>query len=188
MRIGIDIDDTLANTKELMIEYAIEYDKKHFRGNGIIHKEIYDLSGMFDWTKEEKKQFMKDCILEIADKVTLKPNAKEVLMKLKEEGNEIYIITYRTKKRYEDPQKTTEKWLKKQNIPYDKLITNSGPKGIVCKNNNVDVLIDDNLTHCLDASNYHIDTIVFDSIYNREHMDLPRVYTWDEVYEKLKRR
>lgn len=188
MRIGIDVDDTLANTKELIIEYAVRYDKKYFRGKGIIHPEIYDLCGMFDWSREEKKQFMKECIEEIADKVTVKENAAKVLTKLKEEENEIYIITYRTTKRYKNPQKTTENWLLKHQIPYDKLIVNSGPKGIVCKNNKIDLLIDDNLEHCLDAINYNIDTLVFDSPYNRDNQELPRVSSWMEVYEKLKRR
>lgn len=187
MRIGIDVDDTLANTKELIIEYAIEYDKKHFRNEGIIHPEIYDLSGMFNWTKEEKKQFINDCMEEIASKVTIKDNAKEVLQKLKKEGHEIYIITYRTLKRYKDPYKTTEEWLIKNNIPYDKLIANSGPKGIVCKKNAIQLLIDDNLTHCYDVLNYNIKSFVFDSEYNKES-DLPRVYTWNDIYEKLKRR
>jgi uncharacterized HAD superfamily protein len=187
MRIGLDVDDTIADTSSIVIEYALLFDKEYKEGKGIVDPEIRTLIGKFDWTLDDKYNFWKLYAKDMAINVKPKVDCKEVLTKLKEEGNEIYIVTYRTKERFEYPYELTEEWLKKEGIPYDVLIADSGPKGIVCKENNIDVLIDDGINHCTDALNNGIRALLFESKYNKIY-DIERVLNWKEVYEKLGRR
>jgi len=46
----------------------------------------------------------------------------KVVQKLKEEGNEIFIISGRNNGEYKNPKQLTEEWLKNNQIPYDQLI------------------------------------------------------------------
>ena len=47
MKIGIDIDDTISNTAEYLIEEAIKYDKL-YKKKGIIDITTYDFCGLFN--------------------------------------------------------------------------------------------------------------------------------------------
>ncbi len=51
-------------------------------------------------------------------------------------------------------------WLKKNNIYYDKLIVNVRKKGEICKQEKIDLFIDDNISNCLDVTKYGIKTII----------------------------
>ena len=86
MIIGLDVDDTMTNTSELLIEYA----EKHFNNSDknlirsilnpkMADKEIYD--------------FYCKHLQEIMMKYTLKENCKEVIDRLRLKGHKIIIIT-----------------------------------------------------------------------------------------------
>ena len=141
MRIGIDIDNCISNFDDVLLEEYIKHDKK-LRNTGIINdKPYYITEGMFDWSKEENDNFYYNNIQRIA--MSLKPlnNAKEVIDKLKADGNEIYIITSRDNGEYINPEEMTREWLKKYDIVYDKLIlTGKYQKGPVCREHKIDIM------------------------------------------------
>ena len=57
MKIGIDLDNVIANFDDVLLEEYIKYDKE-LRNTGIINENAdYIRSGMFDWTEEEEKSF-----------------------------------------------------------------------------------------------------------------------------------
>lgn len=122
MRIGIDIDNCISNFDDVLLEEYIKHDKE-LRNTGIINDKPYYLTvDMFDWSKEENDDFYYNNIQRIA--MSLKPlnNAKEIIDKLKADGNEIYIITSRDNGEYINPEKMTREWLEKYEIYFDKLI------------------------------------------------------------------
>lgn len=187
MRIGIDIDNTVSETITEVIKYALEYDKKYKDGKGIINTDTYNFSGMFDWREEDKNKFL-NIYSKNREKIVMrakpKENAVKIINKLKKENNEIYFITGRDSNHYWDPYLASKKWLDKNKIRYDKLIVSAKYKGLICKENNIDVLIDDSEEQCNDAKVYGIKTLLFDSFDNK-NSNLERVNNWNEIYIKI---
>ncbi|HOO68048.1 MAG TPA: hypothetical protein PLC53_01615 [Bacilli bacterium] len=186
MRIGIDMDNTLSDTSKIVFEYADMYDKKYKEGKGIVNPLEYNFVGKYDWTEEDKIDLFKRYREEWVINAEPKKDAIDVIKKLKEEGNEIYIITGRQKGYFTDPYKITLDWLKKHNVLFDKVVVDTGLKGIVCKNNDVDILIDDSIIQCADVLNNGVKALLFDA-FNNKDSDIKRVYNWKEIYELLRK-
>ena len=186
MRIGIDIDNCISNFDDVLLEEYIKHDKE-LRNTGIINDKPYHITvGMFDWSKEENDEFYYNNIQRIA--MSLKPlnNAKEVIDKLKANGNEIYIITSRDNGEYINPEKMTREWLKKYDIYFDKLIlTGRYEKGPACKENNIDIMIEDSIKNCEDIENNGVKCYIMNTRYNQEETRFERVKTWNEIYSKI---
>ena len=186
MRIGIDIDNCISNFDDVLLEEYIKHDKE-LRNTGIINDKPYHITvGMFDWSKEENDEFYYNNIQRIA--MSLKPlnNAKKIIDKLKADGNEIYIITSRDNGEYVNPEEMTRKWLEKYEIYYDKLIlTGRHEKGPVCKENNIDIMIEDSIKNCEDIENNGVKCYIMNTRYNQEETRFERVKTWNEIYSKI---
>lgn len=69
------------------------------------------------------------------------------LIRLKERGYKIYIITGRKKNEMNDRNVETKQWLDNNIIPYDKLIFEENDKGVACYKNGVDIYVDDSIKH-----------------------------------------
>lgn len=186
MRIGIDIDTCVSNFNDVLLEEYIKHDKE-LRNTGIINDKPYNITvGMFDWSKEENDDFYYNNIQRIV--MNLKPlnNTKEIIDKLKADGNEIYIITSRDNGEYINPAKMTREWLEKHDIYFDKLIlTGKHEKGPVCKENNIDIMIEDSIKNCEDIENNGVKCYIMNTRYNQEETRFERVKRWDEIYSKI---
>ena len=186
MRIGIDIDNCISNFDDVLLEEYLKHDKE-LRNAGIINDKPYHITvGMFDWSKKENDEFYYNNIQRIA--MSLKPlnNAKEVIDKLKADGNEIYIITSRDNGEYINPEKMTREWLEKYDIYFDKLIlTGRHEKGPACKENNIDIMIEDSIKNCEDIENNGVKCYIMNTRYNQEESRFERVKTWKEIYLKI---
>ena len=51
-RIAIDIDDTVSNTTEYLLKYAIDFDKEHVNGEGVVDP-TKNLPRCFNWTDQD---------------------------------------------------------------------------------------------------------------------------------------
>ncbi|MGN1352840.1 MAG: hypothetical protein ACI4WF_02100, partial [Bacilli bacterium] len=102
MKIGIDLDDTLTDIQDDLLNLAFKYDKT-LRGKGIINFDKPFIGEKFDWSSEERDYFFKNYRLEVVKKARLRTNALETLNELKRRGYEIVIITARSDKYYSDP-------------------------------------------------------------------------------------
>ena len=195
MIIGIDIDDTITDTYEVMFNYAQDYTINILKKEPII-REVNQcnthsyIEALYNWTTEESRMFWKMYYEKNLREVKPKTLALEFLQKLKNEGNQIILITARIqpKNYYLDVQNETEKWLKLYNIPYDKLIINGRQKEIIAQEENIDVFIDDSFYNCQAVSNVGIKTYIMDTRVNRglDTENIERVYSWPHVYMKLK--
>ena len=181
MKIGIDIDDTISNTAEYLIEEAIKYDKL-YKKKGIIDITTYDFCGLFNWNKNDKEDFYKYVHDNDLHNMTVKEYAKEVINELRKEGHEIYIITRRDINIYKNPYQQTSDWLIKNNIEFDKLVVQAKDKGCVCKEHHIDLFIDDLPSNCERAHELGINVLIFDSPYNKEENRFQRVENWKEIY------
>lgn len=193
MNIGIDIDDTISNSFETIFADSQKFDielgnsgeTKQY-GKILDHNQIETLYP--HWTNEQIDLFWDTYFIKVLTKAKPKDYATEVLKKLKEDGNNIIIIT----SRYEDAEGKTEietytrKWLDKNGIVYDKLILGAQDKLLVAKENNIDLFIDDSIKHCRNVQSGNIKTFLYTSVCNQgvETPDLERVYSWIQIYNK----
>ncbi len=192
MKIGIDIDNVISKFNEALLEEYIKHDKE-LRNTGIINpKADYIRKGMFDWTEEEENDFYYNNIERIA--TNLKPinNSSYYIQKLKNDGNEIYIITGRNNGEYKEPLKLTKDWLNNYNIVYDRLILtnayNKHEKTEVCIENNIDIMIEDSSSMCLDLIKNGIKVYTMNTPYNQKETSFDRVSNWKEIYLKISKK
>lgn len=187
MKIGIDIDDTIADSYDSFLKCAFEYDKT-LRNTGIVSKKrLYHYD--FDWTEEEISNFYKVYFGRSFGGVTPKEDAMEILKKLKDEGHRIVYITSRNNMDTKfSAYDITMEWMRKYNVPYDEVITECNDKEAVCLREKVDVFIDDSQSQCTNtARNKDIMVILYDEF--NMHVDYdksPRVNTWNEIYNIIK--
>ena len=58
MRLGIDVDDTIAKTHQEIVRLALEYDKKYVKGKGFKDRNALYLVDMFYWQVNDAKRFI----------------------------------------------------------------------------------------------------------------------------------
>lgn len=184
MRIGIDIDDTITNSTEVVKEYIEKYDSVYSNDNHLKNN-IYDIiRGTF--ADELVVRFFKDHAIEMCNKIKIKENAKEVIDKLKKEGNEIYIITARSDNFYKNAYKFCEEYLKNNDIYFDKLITSQIYKVECCKKEKIDLMIDDAVDTVENLNKENIKAILFTSELNKDNnAKVKRVDNWLELYNEI---
>lgn len=182
MRIGIDIDDTMADTFDYLMPHIAEFfkiDINYLKDNNISY------SNLPKEMKEREFEFAKKYYDNVIPKTPFKHKVAECINKIKALGNEIIIITARDKRLYTDEYKTTIKELKDNNINYDKIICDFD-KAKVCKNEKIDLFIDDSIENCSKVNKLGITTLLFNSKSNiRVETKLTRVNNWEEIYEKI---
>ena len=186
MVIGIDMDDTICSTNELIVETADKYDKEVLGGTGIKDELAYEFTKMMGWPEEMKGKFFRDRLEFIMGNAEIKPSAREVINKLHDEGCKIIIISFRKDKYLTDPYKLTVDWLKANGVHYDKVYVNTGTKTDECIENGVNLFIDDKESHCEDVSKVGIDVLLFTNQYNHDETRFKRVDNWDQVYDYIK--
>lgn len=183
MKIGIDIDDTITNTWETVIPY---YSKLY----GISPSKLKISNPYYQAIKdkvtlEQYYQTIKLILQKIILDVELKPDASRVIKRLHDMGNEIIFITSRSTMDIIKPYETTEKYLKKHHIYYDKLIINQERKDITCLNEKIDIFIDDSNKHCDQVANTGIKVLMFETPYNNYNNKHLHVKSWQEIEHYL---
>lgn len=192
MILGIDIDDTISKTCEILVEYGKEYTKevlkkeKTLEFNGNLSNHFY-IESLFGWTREEADRFFELYYKKFVENVSPKEDSVEIINKLHDEGNKIVLITSRDNFADVNAKLETEKWLKKQGIKYDNLITDVLSKYQTCLDYNVELFIDDSYSNCMEISSHGIKTLMVDAKYNYNLNDekIRRVYSWKEIYSLI---
>ena len=182
MRIGIDMDDTITNSYDLIIELLgkiYNKDSNKIKEAGTNYYEIMDDEENFP----NYKEFAYKNFETLLPKASLKTGAREVINKLHDEGHEIVIITARNNKEYLNPYVTTYMYLVKNDILFDKICVNIEDKGTFCRMQNIDIFIDDSVINCKSTIDNGINTLLFDNSFNRNNTSMRRVLNWDEVYK-----
>lgn len=191
MVFGIDIDDTISDTTEKMFNLVQKFIVEDLKREPLIdevpiytHHVIETIHGL---SEEEFTSFLVKYYRELTEGVIPKTFSVEYLKKLKDEGNKIVLITARIETTDFDVKKSTEEWLKKYDIPYDKLIINAKTKLKAAQEEKVDVFIDDSFMNCSDVSKSGIKAYLMDSRGNRglNPEGFERIYSWPHLYYKL---
>lgn len=189
MRIGLDIDNVISNFDDILLKEYLNHDKE-LRNTGIINENASNMrKGMFDWSKEEDFEFYHNNVERIAKSLRPLSNAPKFIQKLKEEGNEIYIISGRDNGEYTNPREMTEKWLASYHIPYDQLILTDAydkqAKSKECIHHNIDIMIDDSVSICQNLKENGIKVWLMSKRFNQHADGFERVSSWREIYAKI---
>lgn len=182
MIIGLDIDDVIFDTSGAVnpvIEAAenkrlVKYKLDIARGDASI---------------PEVKEFWQKGAIEILKNAKPKPGAAEVIRRLRENGNKVVLITARGEKNFPGTVAVNEKALRDAGVEYDKVIYDSPDKVDACRENGVEIFVDDSPKNCVAVrQELGIPVIGFESDITREGLHeagVPSVDDWQELEKKL---
>lgn len=176
MVIGIDIDDTITNSSELIIEYA----KKHFKSDDIdIINNILNVSKI----DGELLQFYSKYLSEMIERYTVKDNAAKVIKRLREKGYKVVIITARGHTVTQDNlELMTTNYFNKHGIEVDEIIFRTKNKKEICIEKNIKIMVDDSINVLESLNDTNITPVLFNSIFNKDiNTDIKRVDNWLEL-------
>ena len=187
MKLGIDIDGVILDSESYIRTYAELYDLTELNGKGVQRKDELKLLKRYDWTEDNFKDFAQKYFVPLTKMAALMPASKVVLEKLREEGNELVIITARGGEMPE-MRIAAEEVFERENMKFDRLYWNKEDKLETCVDEKVDYMIDDNYDVCKRLSENNIKTIYFREKGMKkleENEYLKEVSSWGEIYRFL---
>ena len=164
MKIAIDIDDTLTSVDRM--QYTEPYLKENGLHFNLVNPDANSLIGLYDWTKEDVTRFIEAGGSRAFLEAPLRKGARETILKWRSAGHKIIILTARMPEWFPDPAALSREQLERNQIPYDELVADVWEKGAYCKENGIDVLIDDNFEICKKAQELGVKAILFVGKFN----------------------
>ena len=188
MKIGIDIDGVILDYQRVLNTYGDLYDFIELKKDGIVSKNELYLRKKYNWTDEERMNFVNKYFLKLSKQTHLIPGAKDVINMLKNEENELIIISARGGMIEEMKDVAINKF-EKEGLSFDKYYWKQEDKLDVAKKEKIDVMIDDSYDVCKKLSSNGIKTIYFrekDMKKLEENENLKEVSNWGEIYRYIK--
>lgn len=182
MRIGLDIDDTICNTFDLVLPYICEHfnlDYKEYKKKRISYKDFN-----FEGFKEYALKNYKDII----PNSPLKKGVIKYIKKLRNRGHQIIFITGRDTTEFEDPYTITYNYLVKNKVPFDKLLVNRLDKGDACIEESIDIYFDDEPRNYKSVEARGTDVYLFNRYSNQLLEGFKRVNSIKEIYKIIKKK
>lgn len=148
MKIGIDIDGIILDFERTMRSYAELYDLLILRKSGVKDSSQFDYLKRYDWTAEEKKNFINNYLIYATINSTpLIPLVKEMMDLFQLEGYEYLFITARGLIKKETKDAVIQVF-KRNNIPTDNIYWGVEDKLSKCRELGIDIMIEDNPSTC----------------------------------------
>jgi uncharacterized HAD superfamily protein len=184
--IGIDIDDTITKSSDGIKEYIINHPNEFEDSKQLLNDVHHILSG--HKITNDTTRFLNEIFSNLLEEVALRENVTDILGKLKHDGYKIILITAREDTYFpKGAELITINYLKRNNVPYDLLITNSLNKVKVCLDYHVDLMIDDSVHGCTSLKEAGINTLLFTTNLNKDiETSVRRVNNWLEMYEFIR--
>lgn len=186
IKIGIDIDDTVLDTIDIIIKESLYYDKEYVLNKGYKDESKYEFTERLYWDSNIKKGFF-EYFRKNKKYLEAYPKGDAVyyLNKLHNEGNEIYFISRRKKDENLDVLELTKNDLKKKGFKFTDCIINTSKKGNTCQELGIDLFIDDSVEQIEDVSLYNIKTILIDTWYNKDYKGL-KFSRYQDIYNYVR--
>lgn len=151
MRIGLDVDGVLVDTRSFQLREGKRYFSKY--GLEAKNPDLFEVQDVFESTKEQNEKFWIKNIWKYCLKEPMTKDAAQVIHKLRECGHEVIIITSRVHTTEKGVMGVTFRWMlkhwfKKNHLEYDDIAfckdtKSSTDKLRVCRERNIDIMIDD---------------------------------------------
>lgn len=187
MKIGIDIDGVILDYERVLKTYGDLYDFIELKKDGIINRNEHYLRNRYDWTDDERMNFVNKYFLKLSKQTPLIPGAKDVIDMLQKEGNELIIISARGGMIEEMKDVAIEKF-EEEGIAFNKYYWKQDDKLEVAKKEKIDVMIDDSYEVCKKLSSKGIKTIYFrdkDMKVLEQNENLKEVSNWGKIYRYI---
>ena len=189
MKIGIDIDDTIA---EYMKGYLEFYNKK--KGTNFVVEDIFSYSQV-EVLKVPKDE-AKELIFEFGEtekflNLDFLPGAKESISTLENGEHKIFFITSRPETERNKTQLFLDNNFPKNNFELHFSGERWGTlktKGDICVELGVQVMIDDNKNYAFDCAKKGVKVLLVDRPWNKEHEEqenIIRVFNWQEIMNEI---
>jgi uncharacterized HAD superfamily protein len=185
LKIGIDLDDVVF---EFVRHVVNKFNEKYKKNISFEDVHTYFFPDVFEIDIHETKMFIKDLITpEFHLSLELCDFAREIILELSKE-NEIYFITSRVFQ--EGTRESLEKHFSDFKLHFSSnpwVNTQGDSKSIICKENKIDFMIEDDIKHALDCAGTGISVFLIDKPWNQnfEHENVVRVKDWKEIRDKI---
>ena len=188
MKIGIDIDGVILDYERVLKTYGDLYDFIELKKDGIINRNEHYLRNRYNWTEEERNNFINKYFLKLSKQTNLIPGAKEVINMLQNEGHELIVISARGGTIEEMKDVAIEKF-NEEHISFNKYYWKQVDKLEVSQKEKIDYMIDDSYDVCKRLSENGIKSIYFrDKEMKKLEQNefLREVSNWGEIYRIIK--
>ena len=184
-KIAIDIDNTICNTSDFYGPLAEKYDRDILHKNNTIN---YDkvVPRSDNWSKEELSYFIENYFNKESINIPIKEDAVTYINKLKDLGYEIIFITNRGIKDDDHTDLIVSKYLEKNNIPYNHIITKAKEKYLYL--DDCTFFIDDSINNCEEAiekSNTKVILIETPKTKNYNNDKIFKASNWQEIFNYI---
>ena len=161
MKIGLDIDGIILDFERTMRAYAELYDLLILKKGGVKDSSQFDYLKRYDWTDEEKKNFINNYLVYATINSTpLIPLVKEMLELFQLEGYEFLFITARGLLKSETKEAVIYVF-QENGIPIDNIYWGVKDKVAKCRELGIDLMIEDNPSTCKLLNDNKIKTLYF---------------------------
>lgn len=186
MKIGLDIDGVIYDTENAFRCKAELYDLLELHKNGTVNNEFW-AQYRYDWTDEQQEEFKNKYFMDLSRTVNLKTGAKEIIELLKQDRHELIIITARGGW-IKEMRNVMEERFQRDELNFSKYYWAIQDKVEICKNEEIDIMVDDSPIICKEMYQNKIKTLYFRDV-NREKLEeneyLKEVNNWGEIYRYI---
>ncbi len=189
MRIGVDLDGVVFDTEKEFRVYSELYDMLELKQNSKRNNHALNFQERFDWSEAEVESFLKKYHNKIVTDANYIPGAEMILKRLKEDGNELIVITARGGLNKAMIPITKERLKKEKMDIFDKYYWAVENKAEVCKAEKIDLMIDDFNRNCERIANEKIKVIYLKDAPSYDLEDdkyIKTLYNWGEIYRYIK--
>lgn len=195
MKIGVDIDGVLNDFYGFLVDYGTKYSVEH-GVSGIQNPGAAIQTEMYGWNLSVGRDFWKHYAIIQTSEYPARVFAAEVLKKLRDQGNQIWVLTGRSDSDMQVDgmdgrswEEITRDWLKRNCIVYDEIVFGMKNKAKFCAQEGLGVMIEDNPCFLKDfQADGETKLLIYNTPYNAECEigNALRVYSWYDIYVKIK--
>lgn len=187
MKIGIDLDGVVIDSETTFRTYEEIFDIDTLKGNNLINREEPKFQARYNWTSEQEKVFIEKYFLKVSKESNIMSGFLAVYNLLKKQGHEFVVITARGGI-VSELKDDAIRLLNENNIKFDKYYWKIEDKLEICKNENVDIMIDDDWRIIRNLSDNKIKTLYFRDT-NLMKLDeneyIKEVNNWGDIYRYI---
>ncbi len=187
MKIGIDLDGVVIDSETTFRTYEEIFDIDFLKSNNLIDRKEPKFQERYNWTENQENEFIKKYFLTVSKESNLMSGFLGVYRLLKQQGHEFIVITARGGF-IPEMKDDAERLLKENNIEFDKYYWKENDKLEICKNENIDIMIDDDWKIIKRLAENNIKTLYFrdtNLMKLEENEYIKEVNNWGDIYRYI---
>lgn len=190
MRIGIDLDEVIADTMPAIVRFHNEQYKTDLKKDDFRSYRFWETWGgtRDDAIRKMYEFFATDHFAQI-DPI---PGSLAAIKTLKERGHDLFIVTGRQ----HDIVAKTEKWIRRH---FPKVFSGirfansysrnsqSAKKSEICARLGITIMIEDDMDHAEELARSGITVLLFDQPWNQGDLEdhIERVFSWKQIVDRI---